>query len=214
MIPKVIHRIVGFGSNEGFDEQLKNLEFQNPEFKIIDWDENKILDLMNNTESNIFSSYKRLIQKIDYARYIVLKYNGGFYCDTDVVFHRPIIELYNYSNYSDLFFQETTIDENFRESTKSYKIRNGHPESLIRICSYALLFDKFSINIQGILDICEERHKLEVIDEYDIIYTTGPDILSEYFDKNSSINFMSKDVCDLHFTHKALGRWRFSNSNI
>jgi hypothetical protein len=214
MIPKVIHRIVGFGNNQGFNEQLQSLELQNPDFKIIDWSEDQIIDLMNDVELKIFQSYKKLIQKIDYARYIVLKYNGGFYCDTDVTFHKPIIDIYECSNYSDTFFEETTIDNEFRELTKSYKIRNGNPESLLRICSYVLLFDKFSINIQGILDICEERYKLEVSEEYDIIYTTGPDTLSEYFDRNDGLNFMSKDICDLHFSHKALGRWRFSNSNI
>ena len=40
-----------------------------------------------------------------------------------------------------------------------------------------------SKNMQKILDLCKERKDLEIKEDYDILYTTGPDVVSEVFDK-------------------------------
>jgi hypothetical protein len=68
----------------------------------------------------------------------------------------------------------------------------------------------YSDNIQGILNICEERKGLTINEEYDIIFTTGPDVVSQYIN-DENISYLNKNECYKYFSHHHVGHWRFSN---
>lgn len=219
-VPKVIHRVLLY--DDEFPKEtlkyLKRFKKYNSNFYHILWRESDVLNLMNDSELKTYNAYNKKIQKSDYARYIILKYYGGIYCDIDIDVKFPFDILYDKFKSNDLFFEETTLTDKFKEETKSYKIRNGESECCLRIANYIIMTKPNSKNIQGVLDLCEQRKELEIKDDYDIIYTTGPDIISTYFNQNkSNLHYLSKKNADLFFNHQCIGHWRenkYENNNI
>jgi hypothetical protein len=212
IIPPIIHRLLLY--DEDFPHNVINYLNEsfilNKDFYNVLWRENDLISIMSDEETLTYMSYRYKIQKSDYARYIILKYNGGLYCDLDVEFTHGIYELYSKYNTEDLFFEEITISEEFAEETKNLKIRNGIKEYRIRIANYIIMSLPYSDNIQGILNICEERKVLTINEEYDIIFTTGPDVVSQYIN-DENINYLNKNECYKYFSHHHVGHWRFSN---
>ena len=90
-IPKVIHQIWFQGYNN-IPPHL--LEYHNswitinPNYKVIVWDEHKIEELVNTTDDKwikeLYFSYTKMIQKIDFAKYLILYTFGGIYMDMDI----------------------------------------------------------------------------------------------------------------------------------
>ena len=59
--------------------------------------------------------------------------------------------------------------------------------------------------------MCKERKDLEIKEDYDILYTTGPDVVSEVFDKlDDKPKYLTKNECDEYFIHNHVGHWRKS----
>lgn len=211
-IPKLVHRLLIY--DNVFDDvsiDFINDFYQNSkDFQHILWREVDILKIMNQDEIDIYTSYKLKIQKSDYARYIVLKYYGGIYCDYDVKLFKSLNSLYEIYD-DNLFFEETTLNSESIEETKSYKIRNGIPEFPLRIANYIIISKPNSDSINGILQICKERHLLSVSVDYDVIYTTGPDVVSTYFNSYNLKNYLSKELSDEYLQHICFGHWRTNN---
>lgn len=90
-IPKVIHQIWFQGYNN-IPPHL--LEYHNswitinPNYNVIVWDEHKIEELVNTTDDKwikeLYFSYTKMIQKIDFAKYLILYTFGGIYMDMDI----------------------------------------------------------------------------------------------------------------------------------
>jgi len=208
-IPKLVHRLLLYDND--FDNRtidFINDFYQNSkDFQHILWRESDILTIMNQEELSIYNSYKLNIQKSDYARYIVLKYYGGIYCDYDIKLHKPLIYLYDLCT-DDMFFEETTLSKDFIEETKSYHIRNGISECDLRIANYIMISKPNSESINGILEICKERHLLQINTDYDVLYTTGPDVVSSYFNSKNLKNYLNKITTDEYLQHICFGHWR------
>jgi mannosyltransferase OCH1-like enzyme len=91
IIPKIIHQI-WFQGYDNLPEHLQayHLSWKNkhPDYRIIVWDEHSIYDLIHNTKNeiiiNLYFSYGKMIQKIDFAKYVILYIFGGIYIDMDV----------------------------------------------------------------------------------------------------------------------------------
>ena len=213
-IPPIIHRLLlydnEYPSNSRTD--LKEFKKYNPNFHTILWRESDVLKIMNEEEVDIYTGYVHNIQKSDYARYIILKYFGGIYVDLDILSKKGFYKTYEENNHlEDLFFEETTTDDYFCETTKKLPIRNNIPECNLRISNYFMMSKPHSKNMQKILDLCKERKDLEIKEDYDILYTTGPDVVSEVFDKlDDKPKYLTKNECDEYFIHNHVGHWRKS----
>ena len=89
MIPKTIHQIWFQGADKikpNLVEYHNSWKTMNPEYNIIVWDEPKIDNLMQKQPDLIKSqyfSYSKMIQKIDYAKYVILYNYGGIYMDME-----------------------------------------------------------------------------------------------------------------------------------
>ena len=90
-IPKTIHQIWFQGRNQ-LPKHLQDYHnswiTKHPDYKIIFWDENSIQNLIKNKNikwiTDTYNSYDLMIQKIDFAKYIILYFFGGIYIDMDV----------------------------------------------------------------------------------------------------------------------------------
>lgn len=214
IIPPIIHRVLLYDKEypNNVKTDLEQFKKYNPNFYTMLWHEIDVLRIMTNEEVDIYTSYVHNIQKSDYARYIILKYFGGIYVDLDILSKKGFYKTYEENNHlEDLFFEEITTDDYFCETTKKLPIRNNIPECNLRISNYFMMSKPHSKNIQKILDLCKERKDLEIKEDYDILYTTGPDVVSEVFDKlDDKPKYLTKNECDEYFIHNHVGHWRKS----
>ncbi len=106
MIPKTIHQIWFQGADKikpNLVEYHNSWKTINPEYNVIVWDELKIDNLMQKQPDWIKSqyfSYSKMIQKIDYAKYVILYNYGGIYMDMDIKCVQPLNTLNELNKHS------------------------------------------------------------------------------------------------------------------
>jgi mannosyltransferase OCH1-like enzyme len=149
--------------------------------------------------NKIYINYKLPIQKCDYFRYFLMYTKGGFYSDFDVVSNVCFKNLCSMYPHGQIFLcTECVLTDAEVESTKNYKIRNGVPELTVRVGSYwfGSLNPKHKF-WKSVLKLCDKRSSLEIQDPYDVIYTTGPDMLTtayhDYIQKNDHTDIILLD---------------------
>ena len=216
VIPPVVHRIRLYDSKfpENILDCLDKFQRLNPQFYHVLWNEQSVLDIMNEQERYTYLNYPKKIQKADYARYIILKYYGGIYCDYDIDVKKSIYSLYDkYKNNDVVLFEETTMSNSDAHDTIKHKIRNSIPEVQLRIANYMMMSKPNSVVINDILEICEQRSTLKITEDYDILYTTGPDVVSTSYDSfKNQIGYVPLDESNKYFTHLCAGHWRSENA--
>jgi mannosyltransferase OCH1-like enzyme len=76
---------------EKYHKSIADFQNKNPQFKIMIWDEKKLIPLLNT--SDLFkaaeSKCKFMIQKIDLYKFIILYHFGGIYLDIDIDVEKP-----------------------------------------------------------------------------------------------------------------------------
>lgn len=90
-IPKIIHQI-WFQGEKFIPEHLVNYQKswkeKNQDYQYMFWDRNYINDLIKQVNVNwiteTYNNFPLMIQKIDFAKYIILYYIGGIYVDMDM----------------------------------------------------------------------------------------------------------------------------------
>jgi len=98
MIPKKIyqtHKDYNLSSN--LKSLIHNMVSLNPEFEYTFMDNDECFKFIEeNFDKDFFEMYKNLpldIMRADVWRVAVIYVNGGIYCDTDVLFYKPISPL-------------------------------------------------------------------------------------------------------------------------
>jgi mannosyltransferase OCH1-like enzyme len=99
-IPKIIHQI-WFQGQEFIPEHLisyqNSWKEKNPNYQYMFWDENSIKDLIKKINvdwiKGTYDFFPLMIQKIDFAKYIILYYIGGIYIDMDMKCLNPLDSL-------------------------------------------------------------------------------------------------------------------------
>ena len=114
----------------------KSWVLKNPSFKYVLWNKQGIETIIKKDEK-LFKTYSRLeymIQKIDFAKYFIIKNYGGFYVDMDTDCIKSISKLYAeiadsgavFSIAPDLFYLEKLLAKKLSklENTKIF-VNNG-----------------------------------------------------------------------------------------
>lgn len=98
MIPHIIHQIWLQGEMNipvKFQSNVKKIKRLHPTWEYILWDEIMIINLIK-TNSQLINTYYKfayLVQKVDFARYIILYHYGGVYIDIDAYTLKPLDDL-------------------------------------------------------------------------------------------------------------------------
>ena len=94
-------------------------------------------------------------------------------------------------------------------------IRNGTIERLPRISNYWFAAPKYHPFIKHSLRLISDRIHLPIQIEYDILYTTGPDIVSEAFNMTpkSETHVIDFPEFTKYFHHYATGTWRWNKKS-
>lgn len=220
-IPKILHRTLLY--EEKFPSHL--LPFietsmkLHPGFIHVLWRERDVLEILSPWEQQ---QYKKLIliQKSDAARYAILRKYGGLYLDFDIDCLEPLggfIE--NHQQKDAIVWTEFYISLAHCEYIgKTNFIRGGIPEAPHRIANYALACQPGSNFIQKVLQTMWARVALPIMTDYDVIYTTGPDVVSTVIAEMGSSPSMELEIVSLEkanqqIKHYAVGHWRTSSHN-
>ena len=176
-------------------------------------------EMDNIVYTSLYKNYEHCIQKCDFARYYILYNYGGIYMDTDIKMTKSLNDLYIKYPYGKVFLCTECIltDDQVSRITQDNKIRNNIPEHNVRIANYFIIsLHSYHPFWKEVFELLYERFHLQVTSDYDIIYTTGPDIITtayhNYISKNvkpdNSVILLGIDECKEYFTHQALGSWR------
>ena len=69
-----------------YEKNIKSWQKNNPNHKIYYWDKEKIINLFHkhSLKIDLLEDFKLMIQKIDFSKYIILYFYGGYYIDVDI----------------------------------------------------------------------------------------------------------------------------------
>jgi len=191
-IPKVFHRVYGLwtqesGSNARLPDKYASI-LQSWHVLYPDW-EHKLwgkLDAYNFVRYNypnfypIFLNYPKQVQRAAALRYLLIFHFGGFYLDMDILPKDHIQTLLNkYSTSHMLMFEETRLTAQQAEGIgRQHSIRLGKPEDQLRIANYMFASTPRHPFLLEVLVELKARASLQVYEDYDVLYSTGPDVLS------------------------------------
>jgi glycosyltransferase involved in cell wall biosynthesis len=187
--PKLVHR-VWMGPNEKPEEDYHSSSFEKhlPDWKNKDWedsDEEEIRELMLEIDPRLlvcFEKYsKYFVVRADVIRHCVLYKYGGIYTDYDVeLYSQSLHEKIKEDPSTPLFMVETVLSDEFKKFTSGFSNRNGEEECKTRIGSYLLYSPPKNKIIKSIINLIAERlsQDIEIKEDYDIIWMTGPDTIS------------------------------------
>jgi mannosyltransferase OCH1-like enzyme len=213
-IPKLIHRTLLYDSDfpENVKEYINSFNQEYPDYDIILWHDQDVRDILELNELIIYDKLKK-IQKSDFARYIILKKFGGMYVDFDIFYKSSLnnfIENINLHHEGIVFIEHVHKLNKQCNLFKKYKIRENKPEDKIRIANYLMIFKSNSNFIQECINLLIQRSHLNIENDYDILYTTGPDILSTVYARYNKNNLQIINLKEslIYFIHKCSGHWR------
>ena len=105
--------------------------------------------------------------------------------------------------------------------TGEYAIRKKYSagdEASVRMSNYFMLSQAGSPTCQKIIDLVVERSKFEIDMDwnYDVIFTTGPDVVSEVISKNCDMGTFGVPaaVLGVYSWHNAAGSWKGPNGRL
>jgi len=213
-IPKLIHRTLLY--DDEFPSNilcyLNHFHENYSDYTIVLWNNQDVIDILNPNEIEIYLNLKK-IQKSDFARLVIIRKYGGIYADFDIE-HKSslsnLIDKIEQTQEGIVFIEHVHRLNKQCNYYKKFKIRNNIPENKIRIANYILIFKSNSLFINKCIDLCLQRIHLPITSDYDILYTTGPDILSTIFASYSNDNLLIISLQEglEYFVHKCAGHWR------
>lgn len=223
-IPAKAHFVYGLWDTKPMPKMFKdNLQkWKQQGWEVVLWgkaDVEALLELPQySTYRTTYYGVSRSIQKADLARYLIILHEGGFYFDLDCqptahsLFQRVSNILPDSKN---IFFIETVTTPEFAAKTAElYLIRQGIPETCQRVANFAFGAEMGSDLLKQILQLaCYRCEKSPIIIcDYDVLYTTGPDCVTEAINNSDeSLNLIKNTYRFLQ--HRATGTWR-NNSDV
>ena len=184
-----------------------------------------------NPQYAFYDRYPRRIMRADLARYLIMLTCGGVYFDLDIRMHRPIEAIYAYlqhhsqahapmKEYCILFEEHRWSSASEAVNETSEPIRNCLPpeyrtEALTRVANYAFLCTPGHPFIAKVLELCKARAGMEAKNDYDVLFITGPDVVSHVFHtapasflEAHNVILIPREKHDEFITHHHVGNWR------
>ena len=229
-IPKVIHRTLLWDKEvpSNVKKMYDTFHKKNKDWKVKVWNMQQCRDLAKKYNLlDIFDNLKLKIQKADLSRYLIIYDKGGCYVDFDISSNYTLTEIAQKQKrnqsltlvvefcHSSLKNKEKYCTYNKIYNKKRYnnnmiirkydKNNNNIKEEPMRIANYFLMAKPKSKELFDIIELVKQRSKLEIKNQYDVLYTTGPGVLSSYcHDNNHNINI----IHNKYIIHRPAGSWR------
>ena len=223
-IPKSLHFLWGFLGDDGplaprEQEIFNRWEALNP-----DWDlsihnpKAATAVATNHPFQGVYEGVPTAIQRCDLARPLLLEKFGGVYSDLDVDPFKSLNQLGNlFPHAGVLLVQEVTLTRgsSIRRGNR-FAIRKGQPELRLRVANFWMASVPGHPFWQDVMDLVKERAELPIQNDYDVIYTTGPDIISEVYhrthQKYKDVAMVPRSLARKFFRHRTHGSWRVNGT--
>jgi mannosyltransferase OCH1-like enzyme len=217
MIPKLLHRVWP-GNDDFYKDYTENIKiFENcfgSSYEIKLWKGNDCLEFLEEYFPKYISFFidtKSYATKSSLIRCLLLKIFGGIYSDFDVVIKdahiKNLIE-----KYESLFITECILKDSSVEKSKSYRIRCGISEDKIRIADFFMASRKDHEVWDFVIKEFDLRIPNKILEIYDILYVTGPDVISTVINNNKidDVYIVNKNDSDVFMKHEMDGvnTWR------
>lgn len=218
-IPKVIHFTWGLlqrgqSMPSQYRENLNQWVTLNPQWQMQMHDLSSIEAISLKYPSQPFSEYQYDIQRADVCRPMLLHSLGGIYCDLDVVPLQGLDLLFRRYPAAEVLLVEETLLSWWKCILLglSEPVRQGKPECGRRIANYFMASRSGHPFWLDVLELMKQRCAIPVKRDYDVLYTTGPDVISEIVQsiatQYSEVVIVSKVEIDSFITHQCSGTWR------
>ena len=145
--------------------------------------------LVRQSGLEFYFDYPRDIMRADLIRYLILDRFGGFYLDFDVRLHAPLSSFERVVGTGEeycLLFEEHRwspgegIDES-REPIRHFLEERYRREAPVRVANYAMAATPGHPFIRRVLEECRRRAHLRPRSDYDVLFITGPDVVSHVY---------------------------------
>ena len=228
VIPRFLHRIwIGPRVFPPYRDLrwIRSFDTVNDDFKTIVWkdtDVKRLIDERFPEFAALYRGYRLNIQRADLARYLVLYEYGGMYADLDMSAVRPVRELLVDRPDKHFFcFVEIVLGPaRAREIGEGEPIRqkgkkmgfNEIPEDTERIASYAFCCTPHHPVMGEILKEAARRSAFPVRRQYDVFYTTGPDLFTSVIHRcrtdHEDLAVIEKSRADGFLLHHGSATWK------
>ncbi len=193
----------------------------NPDWKSTIQTPNSIDEIIpGQSTRSLYEKLKTPIQRCDLARPILLQQHGGIYTDLDVEPFRDMDWLYSLFPHANvLLIEEVTLTKasSIRRG-KRFSIRQGNPELRLRVGNFWMASVAGHPFWDDVIALIEQRKQLPIQYDYDVIYTTGPDIISEVYhqvvEKYDDVVLVPRKTARRFFRHRTHGSWRMNDNRI
>jgi mannosyltransferase OCH1-like enzyme len=225
-IPRVIHTVFGLWDARGMSWRHRWIlggwkrRHSAPDWQIVCWNK-QTAEAFIRRESpehwDLYQSLPRSIQRADLLRYLLLYRLGGFYVDLDV---RCVIGIDRvrrvHASTGVLTCVETTLTpQRARRIGHEEPIRNGRAEHTQRIANFFLGSVAGHPLLGAIIALLRQRSVLDIHTDYDVLYTTGPDVVTEVIQRareTSDLVVIDESEASRLFQHLKFGSWRSASS--
>jgi len=218
-IPKKLHFIWGlFGDSLAMPDAYGSL-YEKWSSTHQNWDvrlhgRDSIQNIVGSYPQFPYDSYSKDIQRCDACRPMLLHKLGGVYSDLDIDPHRNLDELLSFFPGAKVVLAtEIVLPRDVCEQIGNNEpIRRGVPEREIRIANYFMASAPHHPFWLEVLELMKQRHKLPIRSQYDVLYTTGPDVITEIAHETaarySDVAIIPMQIANQFFTHLGTGSWR------
>ena len=220
-IPHIIHCCYGLWDSDdtipmNYLNKVKTWKHHHPDWDIYLWNRSAIEYLIHHRFSQFWEPYylaSKPVQQADLARYLIIYACGGLYLDMDVECRQSTLTLFSNQPQASMFVSiECELTAIECRATALYPIRQGIPEIPLRIANYWIAAVPKHPVMLDLLTFATERMTIPVQSQYDILYTTGGDAMTETIHRNKSSHpglvILSKEQSDQLMKHTAFGGWR------
>jgi mannosyltransferase OCH1-like enzyme len=213
-------------------------------FRIKIWEKHDIDIFLESrpTWSQWITNYSKPIQKCDILRIMLLYTFGGIYLDLDTrpdsdhseTFFIQLIQDKLASGYCILgvehpyrmiqkkdawWVEDLRPQRRHRTGNFLPAIRKGQPEVIPRIANYWMAASPRHPFLLQVLSLAWDRRNIRVVKDYDVLYTTGPDIVSMAYRESMSDELISVFVIEYKqfrkmVQHHSWGTWRKKKKNL
>lgn len=173
--------------------------------------------------ATLYHQVPRNVQRADIARYVVLLDRGGIYMDSDCAPNSS--SLFKFltapaqSRWEAIYFIEHIASKTYAQSTATlFPIREGIPEQTERLANFAMAcvpqHPSMKLILEEVMKRCRKHLNPGTVDDYGVLYTTGPDALTDVIQQvrnNQQLSWTRNMLVKHHLPlmrHMCTGTWR------
>jgi mannosyltransferase OCH1-like enzyme len=220
-IPHIIHCCFGLWDRDDaipltYVDKVKTWKTYHPDWEIYLWNRPAIEHLIHHQFPQFFAPFSqapRVVQQADLARYLIIYACGGLYVDMDLQCLQSTMNLFwDFPEANMYVSTECELTPIECLATSLYSIRQGIPELPLRIANYWMAAAPNHPVMFDLLTLVTHRLKLPIHSQYDILYTTGGDAMTETIHRSKpshpGLTILTKGQSDQFMKHFAFGGWR------